>query len=105
MFSGLVLLGIGIASIGLVCSAATDSQLVAAATTVAVAYLFYDFGWTYGFVGTGTAAVLDLISLHPHFGHFSEGLVRLADIVYFAAFAIISAASVRFLLEARRIGA
>jgi ABC-2 type transport system permease protein len=105
VFVGLVMLGVGIASIGLVCSAATDSQLVAAATTIAVAYLFYDFGWTYGFVGTGAAAFLDLISLHPHFGRFSEGLVRLADLVYFAAFAVVAAATVRFLLEARRIGA
>jgi len=105
VFIGLVLLATGIASIGLVCSAATDSQLVAAATTVAVAYLFYDFGWTHGFVGTGTAAFLDLVSLHPHFGHFAEGLVQLADLVYFGAFAAVAAASVRFLLEARRIGA
>jgi ABC-2 type transport system permease protein len=105
VFIGLVLLGIGIASIGLVCSAATDSQIVAAATTVAVAYLFYDFGWTYGFVGTGTAVFLDVVSLHPHFGNFAEGLVRLGDLVYFGAFALVSASCVRFLLELRRIGA
>ena len=105
VFSGLVLLGIGIASIGLVCSAATDSQLVAAAMTVAFAYVFYDFGWTYGFVGERTAAILEWISMHPHFGRFSEGLVALGDIVYFLAFAAIAAALVRFLLEARRVGA
>ena len=105
VFMGLVLLGIGIASIGLVCSAATESQLVAAALTVAFAYLFYDFGWTYGFVGPDTAAVLEGISLHPHFGRFSEGLVNLGDIVFFIAFAAIAAAAVRFLLEVRRIGA
>jgi len=105
VFIGLVLLGIGIAAIGLVCSAATDSQLVAAAMTVAFTYVLYDFGWTYGFVGAEAARVLDWISLHPHFGRFSEGLVQLSDIVFFLALAGLSAASVRFLLEARRIGA
>ena len=105
VFAGLVLLGIGIASIGLVCSAATDSQLAAAAMTVAFAYVLYDFGWTYGFVGERTANVLEWLSMHPHFGRFSEGLVALGDIFYFIAFAAVAAALVRFLLEARRVGA
>jgi ABC-2 type transport system permease protein len=104
VYLGLVMLGIGIASIGLVCSALTGSQVIAAVTTVGVAFVLYDFGWTYGFVSEGTAAALEEIALRPHFGRFSEGLVALADIVYFAAVAVVAAALVRFSLDLRRVG-
>jgi ABC-2 type transport system permease protein len=104
VFLGLLLLAIGIASIGLACSAFTRSQIVAAATTVAIAYLLYDFGWTHSFVSEGLAGVLDVVSLHPHFGRFSEGLVHLDDIAYFAALAAIAGAAARLSLDIRRVG-
>jgi ABC-2 type transport system permease protein len=103
VYLGLVMLGIGIASIGLVCSAFTSSQIIAAATTVGVTYLLYDFGWMFGFVDEGTAAVLEAISLHPHFGRFSEGLVALSDILYFGVLAVVAGGVVRISLELRRV--
>jgi ABC-2 type transport system permease protein len=104
VYLGLVLLAIGIASIGLVCSSFTSSQIIAAASTVAVTFLLYDFGWTHGFTTEAVAEILDAISLHPHFGRFSEGIVALSDIVYFAAVAAIAAAATRLALELRRVG-
>jgi ABC-2 type transport system permease protein len=103
VFLGLLLLAIGIASIGLVCSAFTHSQIIAAAATVAVTFLLYDFGWTHAFVSETAARVLEVISLHPHFGRFSEGLVYLDDVVYFAALAIVAAVVARLSLEIRRV--
>jgi ABC-2 type transport system permease protein len=103
VFIGLMLLGIGIASIGLVCSAMTRSHVVAAASTVAIAYLLYDFGWTHAFVSPGVAGLLDAISLHPHFARFSEGIVSLADIVYFVALAVAAGAVVRAALQIERV--
>ena len=50
VFLGLLLLGLGIASLGLMCSALTSSQIVAAAATVSLAFVLYDFGWTHAFV-------------------------------------------------------
>jgi hypothetical protein len=50
------------------------------------------------------AEILDTISLHPHFGRFSEGIVALSDIVYFAAVAAVAAAASRLALELRRVG-
>jgi ABC-2 type transport system permease protein len=105
VFLGLSLLGIGIAAIGLVCSAFTSSQIIAAAATMALAFLFYDFGWTHAFVSEEVAVFLDAISLHPHFGRFAEGIVTLADIAYFVVLAVVAAAIVRLSLESRRIGA
>jgi len=104
VFIGLALLGLGIASIGLVCSAFTRSHVIAAASTVATAYLLYDFGWSYAFVSEEVAAVLDAISLHPHFGRFSEGIVALSDIVYFVVVAVIGGAVVRTALGLRKVG-
>jgi ABC-2 type transport system permease protein len=104
VYLGLVLLAIGIASIGLVCSSFTSSQIIAAASTVAVTFLLYDFGWTHGFTTEAVAEILDAISLHPHFGRFSEGIVALSDIVYFGAMAAVAAAVARLSLELRRVG-
>lgn len=103
VFIGLVLLGSGFASIGLVCSAFTRSHVIAATATIAVAYLFYDFGWTYAFVSPEVAGVLDEVALHTHFGRFSEGIVRLADIAYFGLLAVVAGAIVRTALGLRRV--
>jgi ABC-2 type transport system permease protein len=103
VFIGLSLLGIGIASIGLVCSAFTRSHVIAAAATIAITYQLYDFGWTHAFVGPTLAGLLDAISLHPHFARFSEGLVYLADLVYFASAALIAGGIVHAALALRRV--
>jgi ABC-2 type transport system permease protein len=105
VFIGLVLLGIGIASVGLVCSAFTSSHVIAAASTIGVTYLLYDFGWTYAFVSEGVADFLEIASLHPHFARFSEGLITLGDVVFFLMLTVIAGAIVRASLELRRVGA
>ncbi len=103
VFLGLTLLAIGIASLGLVCSALTRSQIIAAIATVAAAFLLYDFGWTHAFVSEDVAGFLDAIALHPHFGRFSEGLVYLQDLAYFAGLAVVAGAVVRLSLDLRRV--
>lgn len=103
VFLGLTLLAIGIASIGLACSAFTSSQIVAAAAAVALAFLFYDFGWTHAFVSEELASVLDAISLRPHFRRFAEGLVFVSDITFFGAAAVVAFVVCRFALDLRRV--
>ncbi|MCP4039675.1 MAG: ABC transporter permease [bacterium] len=105
VFLGLSLLATGITSIGLACSAFTSSQIVAAASTVAAGFLFYDFGWTHAFVNESVAGFLDAISMHLRFAHMAEGLVFASDLVYFAGVAVVSAALTRLSLELRRVGA
>ncbi|MDP6980523.1 MAG: ABC transporter permease [Myxococcota bacterium] len=102
VFVGLSLLAIGIASMGLVCSAFASSQVVAAASTVAVCFIVYDLGWTHGFVSEPTAIFLDALSLRLRFGHMAEGFVFASDLVYFAAIACVSAALTRLSFELRR---
>jgi len=86
-------------------SAFTSSQIIAAAATVALTFVLYDFGWTHAFVSEGVAQFLDTISLHQRFGHFSEGIVYLADVVYFVGLIAVAAAVVRLSFELRRVGA
>ena len=103
VFLGLLFLGVGIASIGLVCSAFTSNQLVAAISGWAVAFVLWDFSWASAFVSEGTAALLDAISLHGRYGAFSEGIVSLGNVAYFAALAVIAMAVARFSFDLRRV--
>ncbi|MGH0032835.1 MAG: ABC transporter permease [Myxococcota bacterium] len=104
VFLGLLLHGVGLASIGLACSAFTSSQLVAAVSGWAVAFVLWDFGWAAPFVSEEVAAFLDAISLHPRYGSFSEGIVALENIVYFAGVALVGMAIARFSFDLRRVG-
>ncbi len=103
VFLGMLGLGSGIASIGLVCSALTRSQVIAAATTIASTFLLYDFGWLFPFIGSETAAFLDALALHTHYAHFAEGWISAADGAYFLALAIAAGGLVRAALEWRRL--
>jgi ABC-2 type transport system permease protein len=104
VFVGLVLLASGVASIGLVCSAFTSNQLVAAMAGWAVAFVLWDFSWANSFVSESTAALLDRIALHPRYGAFSEGIVGVANVAYFAGLALVGGALARFSFDLRRIG-
>jgi ABC-2 type transport system permease protein len=104
VFVGLLLLAIGLASIGLACSAFTTSQLIAAASAWAIAFVLYDFSWANALVGETIGGFLDAISMHPRFGRFAEGIVELANVAYFAGLAALAAALARLSLDLRRVG-
>ena len=105
VFMGLLLLAWAIASIGLVCSAFTSSQLVAAVAGWAVAFVLWDFTWANAFVNEEIARLLESLALYPRFGAFSEGMVSLANLVYFAALALVALSLARFSFDLRRVGA
>jgi len=103
VFLGLALHAVGVASLGLICSAFTSSQLVAAASAWAAAFLLWDFAWIQPFVSEGVAGVLDALSLHPHYSAFAEGIVGLENVAYFAGLAIVGLALARFSFDLRRV--
>ncbi len=103
VYLGLFSLGIALASVGLVCSAFTASQLVAAISAYAVAFVLYDFRWMAQFLPEAAAAFIDPFSLHPRFGSFSEGIVRAADLAYFAGYVLVAFALARFSLDQTRV--
>lgn len=105
VYTGLLALGIGLASVGLVCSAFTRSQLVAAVSAYAVTFTLYDFTWATGFLRAHTtlASFLDAVSLYPRFAGFAEGLVSLHDLTFFAAMALICFGLVRLSIDVERV--
>jgi ABC-2 type transport system permease protein len=103
VFVGLTLHGLALASIGLVCSAFTSSQLVAAVSAWAVAFLLWDFSWMNEFVSEDAARFLDAIALHGRYGSFAEGIVSLANVAYFAGIAAVALALARFSFDVRRV--
>lgn len=103
VYVGLFALGIALASIGLVCSAFSESQLLAAISAYAVAFVLYDFRWTTQFLPEAVAAAIDPLSLHLRFGAFAEGLVRAADLAYFAGYVPVAFALTRLAWDQRRV--
>jgi len=104
VFFGLTLHAFAIAAIGLACSAFTRSQLVAAVSGWAFAFVLWDFSWANAFVSEEVAAFLDAVALQPRYGSFAEGVVSLANITYFIGVAAIGMAVARFSFDLRRVG-
>ncbi len=103
VYVGLFGLGIALASVGLVCSAFTKNQILAAISAYAVAFLLYDFRWTSSFLSEQAGRFLDALSLHPRFGSFAEGLVRAEDLAYFVGYVLVAFALVRLSFEQTRV--
>lgn len=103
VFVGLSLHALGLASLGLACSAFSSSQLVAAVASWAVGFVLWDFAWAGAFVGEGFGRFLDAVSMHPRYGSFAEGVVRLEHIAYFAGLALVAAALARLSFDWRRV--
>lgn len=103
VYLGLLVLGLGLASIGLACSAFTTSQLVAAVSAYAAAFALYDLGWLNPFVGERTGEILSQISLQPRFSGFAEGLVAASDLVYFAGLVAVAFVLARLSLDLVRV--
>ncbi len=103
VYIGLLAVAVGIGSIGLVCSAYTSSQLVAAISAYGIAFVFYDFGWAGPFVNESVGTFLDAISFHGRFAAFAEGLVIPADLVFFAGVAALCVMLTRASLDLVRV--
>jgi len=105
VFVGLTLHALALASIGLACSAFTRNQLVAAVGGWAVGFVFWDFSWatSFSFVGETAVGIFDALSLHLRYGAFAEGVVSLANLVYFAGVSAVCGALARFSFQWRRV--
>ncbi len=103
VFAGLSLYALGLASLGLACSAFTSSQLVAAIASWAVGFVLWDFAWAGAFVDERAGRVLDLLSMHQRYGRFAEGIVNLEHFAYFIGLGLVCAALARFSFDFRRV--
>ena len=84
VFVGLSLHALGLASLGLACSAWSSSQLVAAVASWAVG--LRALGLRVGRRPSSSersGRLLDALSMHPRYGSFAEGIVNLEHFAYF----------------------
>ncbi len=86
-YIGLFLVGLAYLSIGLLCSALTDNQIIAAILTFGVICFFWMIGLTQYIIANPTVVSLfRYFSLQEHFHIFTKGLIELKDVVYIASF-------------------
>lgn len=104
-YIGIWLYGGATLAVGLVCSALTDSQVVAAFLSVAALLLLYLGDFAGQIVASlDVATIIRAVSLPGHYtGSFALGLVRFEDIVYFAGFITVALFITLRLVEGRRV--
>jgi ABC-2 type transport system permease protein len=89
LYLGQLCYGCAVASLGLVCSSFTRSQIVAAALGYAIPFVLLDFAWLSNTVSESAASVLREIALLSHYGSFARGVIELRNVVYFAGVAVL----------------
>jgi ABC-2 type transport system permease protein len=101
-YVGLLLVGVGLLSLGLAVSAATSNPLVAAAGTAAVLVALWLVGILAAGLGGRPHVVLEFLSPTSHVTGFMRGTVAVADVSYFLSMTVAGLAGVITVLGARR---
>ena len=85
-YVGLLLIGLVFISVGLLLSALTDSQAIAAMATLGVLVLFWSLTWNEQAVSAAWLQVLLQISLFDRFYNFARGAIDSQEITFFLFF-------------------
>ena len=85
-YLGLLLIGLVFISVGLLLSALTDSQAIAAMATLGVLVLFWSLTWNEQAVSEAWLHVLLQISLFDRFYNFARGAIDSQEITFFLFF-------------------
>lgn len=101
-YLGLVLLAAACVACGLLISAFTESQLVAATATYGVLLLFWVLTWNEAAVSEGWLGWLGRLSLFDRTTVFTEGGIDTRDVAYFGLFTATALILTLLALESRR---
>ena len=102
-YIGLFLVGLAYLSIGLLCSALTDNQIIAAILTFGVICFFWMIGLVrYIIANPAIVDFLRYFSLQEHFHTFTKGLIELKDVTYVLSFAFMGLFLTYQVVESRR---
>ncbi|MBL8994951.1 MAG: hypothetical protein JNM63_16505, partial [Spirochaetia bacterium] len=100
--AGFFLLGGTVLGIGLVSSALSENQMVAAVIAFAVTIGLYFLSWiAQGFSGA-PRAVLDELTILSHYQSFLRGVFDLKDFLYYALWIVLSVLLAQKVLESRQ---
>jgi len=86
-YLGTFLLGVAFLSLGVVTSAITKNQIVAALVSFIMLLGLWIIGWMSGFVGSHLGKVLSFMSLMGHSEDFRKGILDTKHIIYYVSFA------------------
>lgn len=101
-YLGLFLLAAVFVSVGLLASALTDNQIVAAVVCFVILLLLYIISWPAETVGGAAGDFLKYLSVVDHYGEMIKGVIDTKDIVYFATLILISLFLTHRAVEASR---
>jgi len=85
-YMGVLLMGAGFLSLGLLISTLTENQIIAAVIGFGVFLLLWAIGWLSNFVGPGLGRILSYLSIFEHFDDFAKGVIDTRDIVFYLSF-------------------
>ncbi|MCK6554261.1 ABC transporter permease [Candidatus Binatia bacterium] len=89
-YLGLFLLAVSFACVGLLTSAFTDNQIVAAVSCLVILLLLYVISWPADTAGGMLGPLLKYLSLTEHFAEMVRGVIRLQDLVYFGSVIVLA---------------
>ena len=101
-YLGLFLLGAAFLACGILVSALTDSQVLAAAVTFSLLLLFWVMTWNEAAVGAPALSVLSKFSLFDRFYVFSRGGIDSRDVTFLILFSAVFLAWTVLALGSRR---
>ena len=101
-YLGLFLLGLAFISVGLLLSATTDSQAIAAMGTLGVLVLFWSLTWNEQAVSEVLLSTLLQLSLFDRFTNFSRGAIDSQEVIFFLLFVTFFLALTWQVLRSRR---
>jgi ABC-2 type transport system permease protein len=85
-YLGLLLMGGGFIALGLFLSSVTRSQVVAGASTFAIALLLWIVSWFGESASEGVRAITSFLSVIEHYEDFSKGVIDLKHVAYYLSF-------------------
>jgi ABC-2 type transport system permease protein len=89
-YLGLTLLATSFVAVGVLTSALTENQIIAAVSCLVSLLLFYIIAWPAENAGETIGAFLRYISLTEHFAQMVKGVIDSKDIVYFASVVVLA---------------
>jgi ABC-2 type transport system permease protein len=101
-YLGLYLLAAVFVAVGLLASALTDNQIVAAVVCFVVLLLLYIISWPAETVGGAAGDFLKYLSVVDHYGEMIKGVVDTRDIVYFVTLILVGLFLTHRAVEASR---
>ena len=84
-YLALLILATAFVSVGLLTSALTENQIIAAVSCMVTLLLLYVISWPADTAGDTLGALLKYVSLTEHFGEMVKGIIDTRDVTYFVS--------------------